>query len=54
MKIRLVHETNSAQSLLNVPYDECTWLDEIFEEEPDVPQQIKDSIREKLACPPKE
>ena len=52
-KIKLVHDTDSAQKLLNVPYNECTWLDEILGEDPEVPQQIKDTIREKLACPPK-
>ena len=52
-KFKLVHDTDSAQRLLNVPYNECTWLDEILGEDPEVPQQIKDTIREKLACPPK-
>ena len=50
----LVHDTDSAQKLLNVRYNECVWLDEIFEEESEVPKEIKDSIREKLLCLPEQ
>lgn len=51
-KVKTTHNADTAQKLLtDARVFQCGWFEETIGKDESVPQHVKDTIREKIACP---